>query len=73
MRVSPVTDGLIVMLGAAVAAFGFLALVVLGLALGASVAGLTGAIPLALALAAGWVWLVYRGWRWLRAQRQPVR
>lgn len=58
---------LTVTVGAAVASFGFLAVVVLGLIVGASAAGPVGGFAVAAVAGFGWVYLARRTWR--RVQR----
>ncbi|MDP3712562.1 MAG: hypothetical protein Q8R60_08770 [Mycobacteriales bacterium] len=69
---------LAVLVGSFVAVFGFLAIVVLGLVVGALlVRGLGGGTGLrqlgsvvgSVSLSVGWVLLMTRGWRWLRDSR----
>jgi hypothetical protein len=63
---------LAITVGAAVASFGFLTLVILGLAVGGSVGGLPAGLLLAAALGIGWLVAVRWAWRRLAKQARPV-
>ena len=67
MPLSRPAYALAVTVGAAVATFGFLAVVVLGLIVGASAAGRLGGFVVAIATGFGWVHVARRAWR--RIQR----
>lgn len=63
---------LLVTIGAAVASFGFLTLVLGGLAVGGSVGGLAAGLVLAAALGAGWVFGVRWAWRRFSGPARPT-
>jgi hypothetical protein len=65
-------NALLVTVGAAVASFGFLTLVILGLAAGGSVGGLPAGLLLAAALGVGWLFGVRWAWRRLARPAGPA-